>query len=1201
MKNIYTLFFCLCFLFVVQGQDSIRQRIILIGDAGEIDIQQQGVLTEAARYTLSSKTTVLFLGDNVYPRGMGLPGSAEEESTKKILQAQYTPFRAKGASVYFIPGNHDWDRMGKLGLQKIKQQWKYLDEQEDSLLKMIPANGCPDPFEINFADSLTIIAFDSEWWLFQHSKENNEAQCSCNTKQEVVDALQKLMYKNRYKIVILAAHHPFQSYGHHGGYFSLKDHLFPLTAINKNLYIPLPVIGSLYPLLRSTFISPEDMAHPLYKDMIKQVDESFDRLPNLIHAAGHEHGLQFIKDKQVQIVSGSGAKEAFVKKGKHALFAQTAPGFVTADLLTNNDMRFTYYLVKNNVAASAFTYTQPYTDVKALEEKTYTDFTRADSVFVKANAGYDSVSNFHRTLFGENYRKEWSSETKLPVIKISEIKGGLIPVQRGGGHQSYSLRLKDKTGKEWVLRSVNKYPAILLPEQLRETFAKDILTDAMSAQHPYGALVVPIIANAAGVLHASPVIGLVAPDKAFGLYEKDFVNTVCLLEEREPAGKSDNSEKMYKELTKDNDNSIDSALFLRARLLDLFIGDWDRHEDQWRWLPEKHGKGKKYLAVPRDRDQVFHINEGIVPKMASRPWIAPLLHDFDGKIKQVNAFFTESNTLNKRFLNQFGYDEWMSITNEFVAAMTDSVLEAALRQLPEKSYRLRHDKLLAQLKERRENMAPAMDKYYHFLNRVTDIQTSNKNEFVSITDAPGSGLQVSIYKINKEGEIKDQLYKRIFDAGVTKEIRLYVDKGDDSVSINNHSPIKLRIIGGKGSKVYNALATEKTIQVYDKENNAVFMGNDESKFSKHLSNDSLNTAYIPSNPYNKTIPLLSVGYNLDDGVMLGAAVKFINQGFRKKPYSSMQNLSFQHSFSTNAFRFRYHGEWLQVLHKTNFTINAKALAPTNTQNFFGLGNETEFDKTGNYKKYYRARFQLYQLDPAFYWQKQKSLYFSIGPSVQYYRFEAEDNLGRFILNPSLLHTYDSSTIEKSKLFAGLIINLVYDKRNNPLLPTEGGYLGLKAQAYTGLNSYSKAFAQLIPEFAFYKTVDKQSAIVIADRVGGGISTGKTTFYQSLFLGGQENLLGYRQYRFAGEHMLYNNFEVRIRIASLANYILPGQLGLTGFYDVGRVWADNYNSNTWHQGVGGGIYFAPAQLAVFQFVMGYSREGWYPYFTMGLRF
>ncbi len=125
--------------------------------------------------------------------------------------------------------------------------------------------------------------------------------------------------------------------------------------------------------------------------------------------------------------------------------------------------------------------------------------------------------------------------------------------------------------------------------------------------------------------------------------------------------------------------------------------------------------------------------------------------------------------------------------------------------------------------------------------------------------------------------------------------------------------------------------------------------------------------------------------------------------------------------------------------------------------------------------------------------------------------------------------------------------------------------------------------------------------MLADRVGAEAVIGNPPFYQSLFLGGQGNLLGYRQYRFAGDYLVYNNVELRIKLADLASYILPGQLGIVGLFDVGRVWQKNDHSQLWHNGAGGGIYFSPAQLMVIQAVVAHSTEGLYPYLRLGLRF
>jgi hypothetical protein len=1186
---------------LAQRADTIYSRVILIGDAGEIDQQQSAVLRHAAGSILKGKTTVMYLGDNIYPKGMGLPGSKEEEQTKKILQSQYQPMRERGAPVYFIPGNHDWDKMGPDGLAKIKRQWEFLEAQKDSLLQLIPRNGCPDPVEIPVSPEVTIIAFDSEWWLFPYAKDNPEAECDCTSKDAILMRLQELLDKNRNKVILLASHHPFKTYGTHGGYYSLKDHLFPFTALNQNLYIPMPVVGSLYPFLRSTFPTPEDTGNPLYRDMVKRINQVFEGFPNVIRVAGHEHGLQFIKDKTIQVVSGAGAKNSYAVKGKHSLYANARQGYVIVDELSGKRMKFTYFIDTDTGVTQTFSYIQPYAGVTAQQIAQVRPL-QGDSAITALKPGYDSVGHFHRFLFGENYRKEWAQETRLPVIRLSEIHGGLTPEKMGGGFQTKSLRLKDKNGKEYVLRGVEKSPEKILPEDMRETFAKDWVDDAMSAQHPFSALIVPPLAAAAGVPHANPIIGVVSADPNLGKYNSIFANKVCLLEEREPEGASDNTPKMIRNMVKDNDYNVDARAFLKARLLDLLIGDWDRHSDQWRWYGEKKGDDEIYAPVPRDRDQVFYTNQGVLPYLAARSWLAPNLQGFGGKIKDIRYSLWKSMFLDRYPAAQISHAEWTAIVEDFVKAETDEVLEAGLKRLPESAYKLRHDVLLQQLKDRRASIPAEMEKYYRFKNKIVDIHTTAKNELVHINGTPDKGMQVIINKVSKKGNIQDTLMNKTYSPDVTKEIRLYVGGGDDKIVLNNGtSTIKLRMVDSTGNKTVEVVQAKRKVLLYDRGTQLKLLG-DSSRLRLKLSADSANTAYMTTNLMNVTMPLVTIDINPDDGFLLGAGFRRTHQeGFRKRPYNDVQEFFVSHSFSTKAFKIKYSGEWIKALGEADLLVKAAVNAPENSVNFYGRGNETVFDKTGDYKTFYRARFSTYEIDPALRWRSLAGMSISVGPSFQFYRYNAEDNTGRFISQPSKIGSYDSLIVDKDKLYTGLVANFTNDKRSNKILPVWGSYVNIKVQGYTGLNSYSKSFVQIIPEVALYKSFNTKGTIVLAERFGGGLTFGKTTFYQSLFLGGQGNLYGFRQNRFAGQHMVYNNLELRAKIGDFASYLVPGQIGLIGFYDIGRVWENGENSDQWHNGVGGGLYATASHYAIVKFIMGYSTEGWYPSINLGMRF
>jgi hypothetical protein len=1208
MNKVFTIFMLiLSGASPVFAQDSIKARVILIGDAGEMDEQQKLVIPDAASRILLNKTTVFYLGDNIYPHGMGLPGSSEEDLTKQILRSQYEPMRAGGASVYFIPGNHDWDRMGPEGLAKIKAQWKFINDQHDPLLAVIPANGCADPVAIPVGDSLAVLAMDSEWWLFPFDKKNPEAECNSLTPRDVTRALRVMRYQNRNKVILLATHHPFQSYGTHGGYFPLKDHLFPLTAVNKNLYIPIPVVGSIYPLYRKVFPNEEDLRNPLYKGMIRDVDKVFEGFPNMIHVSGHEHGLQYIVDldtKQIQIVSGGGAKENHTIKGKHSLFGVASQGYVVADLLPGNDVRFTYYVYHDGRIQQDFQHTVKYTPVAPLKDTISYGNAKVDSLTMVAHAAYADRKAFSRLFFGENYRKEWSMPVKLPVIRVSAIDGGLVPEQLGGGFQSTSLRLKGKDGKEYALRTVEKSPDLVVPFQFQGTFVREFLDDATSAQHPYSALVVAPVASAIHVPHSTPIIGAVVADENLGIYQSLFDNKVCLLEEREPLGKSDNTIKALKELQQDHDNTYDGRNFLKARMLDVLFADWDRHADQWRFYNRSEkGQPKNYIAIPRDRDMVFNITEGILPTIAKRMFLLPRVYGFKGNLIPGSRYYLYKTVfLAAHPASQISHDDWTTLSNEFKTQVTDSVLEESLQQLPADIYPLRHDKLLAALKERRDEMPEAMERYYHFSNSIVDIHTSNKNEFISVKDDRNeNGSIVTILKRSNDGSLGDTLVYKTYPHAVTKELRIFVGKGNDSVVVDNKtSGVKLRIIGDKGNKAYDIVNSKKHIKLYDKEAERYY--GKINKLNKHLNDDSLNTAFTPVNLYNTTIPLVNVAYNPDDGFFLGAGFKHIQQrGFRQYPYSSLQSLMVTHSFNSQAFSAKYNGEWIKAIGNADVTVQADIKAPDNTQNYFGRGNETPFDKTGDFKRYYRTRFNLMDFNAMLRWRGQKGSAFSIGPALEYYHLDSSSNTGRFIENTANIGTYDGGSYSSDKTHIGFAANYTLDQRNNKILPTWGVYVKVDAQGFAGANAKSESFLRIVPELALYKSLNARQTIVFTDRIGGGISVGKTGFYQSMFLGGEGNLMGYRQYRFAGQHSIYNNMEVRIGLANFGNYLFKGQFGIIGFYDIGRVFVSNEDSQKWHNGFGGGLYITPASMAVFRINIAVSEESVYPSFGMGFRF
>ncbi len=1195
------------------AQEKVVQRIFLVGDAGELYKDKHPVcdwLKSNADWN-DSTNTIIYLGDNIYPLGMPAPGDKDYETAKAILDYQVSVVKDKNAKAFFVPGNHDWKRGKPGGLGQIYHAQEYINSLLLPNVQMLPEKGCPGPVEVPLGEKVVLVFMDSQWWLEQNAKPGIESDCDCKNEDEVTTRLKDIVSSNPDKLIVLAMHHPFYTHGEHGGFYTFKQHLFPLTDLKESFYIPLPVIGSVYPITRGLFGSVQDVKNPLYRTLIEKTTEVIKGNTNIIHVAGHEHTLQLLsQDSIYYVVSGSGSKTTRVKKKSNTLFAEAENGLAVIEVTDKGNMQLKYYTIKasSNINQPVFTKALPaipgLKDVYADNQKIVTSF--PDSIIVTPGEEF-KAGGLKKFLLGPNYRDDWAMPIKAEVFNIDKVQGGLKLLRRGGGHQSRSLRLQDSTGKQWVLRSVQKFVTdAALPADLRGTIAKDLVADGISASYPYAALSVPTLAAAAGVPHATPKLYYVPDDPRLGKFRTDFANMLCLFEEREPGGykKTTSTFDLIVELQKDNDNTVDQHAVLQARLLDMFMMDFDRHEDQWRWAREKDDKTTSYFPLPRDRDQPFFVSKGLIPWFAHKPYVSPQIQGFRSKAININPYNFNARNFDRAFLTELSEDEWKKMTSDFLSKMTDTVIENALHQQPKEILPLSNRTIIQKLKDRRKYFESEMMQYYRFLSKIVSIPGSDKREEFDVTRNDDGTVLVQVYKINKEGDLSSKLYERLFDPSVTKELRLYGLGGDDKfVFKGKGNKIKVRVIGGRGEDLYenDAEAPEDKTVVYDlsTEKNT-FTGNDNVK--KELSDDpAVNGFDRRSYKYNLNIPFLSANYNVDDGIYLGASLRLIRHGFRKTPYKTMHQFVLSHSLSTNAFNIKYNADFMQALGKADLLIRSELKAPNNVQNFFGYGNTSMYDKGKPGKiKYYRTRFTL--ADAALLLRKNagRDVSVSVGPAVQVFSMDRDDNFNRFITQTTT-NGLDSTTLYKTKTYFGGQLSLSIDNRNNKVLPTRGVNWQTTLKSLKGISGPSKDITQLNSEFALYMSFAGNPNFVLAERVGAGINFGSFEFYQAQYLSGTDNLRGYRKYRFAGKSVLYNNLELRIKLADFRTYLFPGSIGLLGFYDAGTVWEKGDPSAAWHHGYGGGLWIAPMKKIVITASYAASNEGALPLIMFGWMF
>jgi hypothetical protein len=1212
-KSLFSLVILLCISVLALAQtDSIRHRVFLIGDAGELKNGRHPVIDWLKKNVdwNDEKNIALFLGDNIYEYGLPNEGEPNYTYYKSVIDYQMSLVKGKKARGYFVMGNHDWMN-GKIGgWQRAMNQVDYINGQLQNNIQALPTNGCPGPDLIEVDTLMVFAMMDSQWFLHTHDKPGPGSSCTSKTVDEFSTELSEIVQSHQNQLLIMVNHHPLHTHGVHGGTtYTLRHHIFPLTELNPKLYIPLPGLGSVYPIARGLFGNIQDVNHPLYRGMARTVEEVLEKHPNPIMVSGHDHSLQLLlHDSLYQIVSGSGAKISDINQRKHnndLLFADAEYGCAVIEVYKSGKV-LTKFFNQNSPNYNTPVFTKDMRPIIRLPQAPITDSVGSlpDSITIVANDALEGkgISKF---LVGKNYRREWLSPVTMPVLNIGEEQGGLTPVRLGGGRQTRSLRLEDKNEKEWTLRSIEKFPEAAVPPDLRQTFARDIVEDGVSASYPYASVSIGPLAQAAGVPYIRRKLVYVPGDPRLLRFRSDFSQLPAILEEREPVGvkKTDNTEEVVLKLFKDNDDHIDQRSVLRARLLDNFIMDFDRHEDQWRWATYDTGKGKMYYAIPRDHDQAFFISEGIIPRFAAKPWFVPEIQGFRPKARNIKTFNRPARNFDRFFMTELDEKTWQQHIDTFLNAMSDNVIETALRQQPREIHNQDMNEIISKLKARRNYFRSDMLEYYRFISKQVSVTGSNQREQFQVIKKDDGSIQVIVNKIDKDSLISSKIYERTFDPAVTKEIHLYGLGDEDRFIIEGpHSPIKVRIIGGQGNDAFINNGNGSNVMVYDAkfEKNTI-SGN--PGLNDEISNDpNVNRYNRLGFKYNFINPGLSVAYNIDDGLYLGAQLQVTRQGFRKEPYGNRQFISGIRAFNTGALRFRYEGDWIKAFGNHDFIARADIRAPVNVTNYFGLGNTTVFDEDRQKDNfYYRARYDF--IDASLMLRRQLQSWFRIsyGAGFQYYNLDEDENIGKFV-SEFPQNGLDPQNAYEPRLFAGGHFRLDISSRNNPVLPTRGFVLDANIRPLAGLNEQSHNLLRTDIDMRIYASLFSLPRIVLATRFGWGKNYGKFEFPQAYYLSGTDNLRGFRRDRFAGRTRMYNNTEIRFKIADFSTYLFPGSIGFLVFNDVGRVWVDGEKSTDWKVGNGVGIYIAPIRRFVLAAHLARSKEEKaIPYISFGFQF
>lgn len=1153
----------------------LETSVFITGNTGTTD--DNSILTQISKDSKDiNNATLLLLGNAVSKEGFS-------KESKVNLESQFNAISKFEGHIIFTPGHHEWIEDGYKGVEDIE---KYIKKNSDA--KFHPHGGEPIR-KHNISDNIVLITVDSQWFL-----EDWDDQTYINEGSDIQNRtlffleFENQLKKAQGKIKIIAIHHPIETLTKQG------------------------LIGN------TAAPSVQDFNSHQYKSLRRRLKTIARLNDDVIFLSGHDKNLQYINNNVPQIISGAAGSTKNVKNAKDGNFALAESGYSRLDIDTDGKVTANFFTVANGTSKSVFK-TVVY---KGHKDDAKTTFTTNNTFSQKQKASIYTAEatdkgGLYKSLWGDHYREFYGKQVNAQVVTLDTLMGGLTPLKRGGGQQSKSLRLVDKEGRQWVMRALKKsttkflqanaFQDVYVGDALDGTVVDKFLADFYTTSHPYTPYAIGGLSEAVGVSYTKPTLYYIPKQKTLGVYNDEFGDELYMIEEHvgdTQRGRTNfgSPEKIIgtpdvlQEIHKSGKSVVDEPSYIKARMFDMLLGDWDRHEDQWRWGLYTNDDGTQYCKpIPRDRDQAFSKYDGTVIGLLTRaiPGLRKM-QTYGDDLRSVKWFATSPYHLDVTLINDSDWNVWEEQTKDIQASLTDEAIEKAFDAIPEEIKGETIEDIKVKLKGRRANLLKIARAYYEYLNKFEVLSGTQKGDAFKITRLPDGKTNIEIIK---KGAGK---HTRTFTKDVTKEIWIYGLDGKDTFMVEGEGSdlIPIKIMGGKKNDTYD-FKNKRKVKLYDyksKENTIVEKGSKKWLVDDYSINNYDHRKVKHS--LNQLLPIL--GFNPDDGFMVGLLNTNTFYGLQRNPFTQKHTVSAIYYAGTSGVDLSYKGEFSNIFHKWNFGIEGLYTSPNFAENYFGDGNETTYDKDLVDLDFNRVRIRQWKAAASLIYRGEGGGAFHIKSLFE--SFEVEDTEERFVGDVNNVPA--NSTLFEKQTYAGGELTYEYENKDNPAFPTLGMDFKLTAgyKANIGNTTAENSFGYIMPELALDHKLNRSGSVVLATKLASEVVLGDDyEFYHGAQIGGVNGLRGFRNERFVGKQSFFQNTDLRIALGGMKTSVIPLRFGISGGFDYGRVWEENDTSNKWHTSAGASLWVTGVDALAANIGYYNSSDGGRIVFVLGFAF
>lgn len=812
-----------------------------------------------------------------------------------------------------------------------------------------------------------------------------------------------------------------------------------------------------------------------------------------------------------------------------------------------------------------------------------------------------AAGSFHRFLFGDLWRDVWTLPVGVPVVDASRVadSSGALPTDPVRGGRLYEAR----DGSRFVFSPFIRPAGERFNEEFRTLYAPGVLADLNAMIHPYGRLLAGPLLDAAGVGRANArLIGL--REMAGGDAERSVQGGFAVAT---PHGQRIHSFDLLRKLERGDAGQVDVPAYLAARILALYLGDWEEGFDAWEWDLRGEGEGTVYQPVLTDPVFAFSRYDGLIPWAST--FFLSSVESWGGGPTSVERVLWTGRYLDRWLLSAMGKHLWDSVTAVTIARLADSVIASSVLTLPESVRERIGATLIAEMTARREQLPHMAESFYQSCARVVDVHGTQRSECVEITRFDDERVQVRLSTRTDERAGATTFCDRTFSSPETDEIRVLLKGGDDLVVLrgNTGSSITVRIVCGTGQDavVDSSLVdgylfgfvpfihkAENATIVYRRSGTSITPGAGTSVWEAPpaADNDTLRFAPLREDRGHAFLWTGMFDWNSEFGPMVGFGPTITTFDHDTRPFCTQLFVLGGIAPFAGVGRLVAGVEWRGLIPGAAVRVDAAA-SGFDVLTYFGRGNETVPARSPG-DPFYRVRQTQVRLEPALRWPADGPFTITLRGGF------------RVVVTEQGGHKY--VTEERPYGIADMALASVggtirWDTRDDDVHPYRGVYCDVSAAFVPKAFSVGIPYGRLRGDARLFATMGVPLPVTFSLRVLGTRTWGTVPYFDAATIGSSTALRGYEQGRFSGASALVGIAEARVRLGSL-DIITPVMVGVFGFAESGRVFEPGEDSRAWHPSFGGGVWAAPWQRnATLTASIGLSNESVMLYGAVGFGF